>query len=703
MKRLTSLFLSALFLMILSAPTAAAAEDLLPAVRSYPGLSDVSGTWCEDAVRVCYETGLLNGTTETTFSPWRSVSVLEVTVLGARLHAAFRGLSALPTAPDGALTCRFLDENGRDALSLRDYRDWSGGRPMYLLFPAARLQPLSGKTLSLVVGGQTWCSGTVENTEYGWRLVIRDLGGRDSQEILAGLRQGLLGLSAPAWARDALAYLVDQGLQPYFDYPYSTTLFLPATRLELMNWLESLIPMEKLTPINEVTELPDVPVDQYWTIHNSGRTYTEGNIAAFYRAGILAGTDPQGTFAGSRTITRGETAAILARILRPSLRLRFTLEPVDWPMEYTLTPLHVSSKDYWTATANWNFPYSGGTDPLECRILRLSQRDSSGDVDFDRDGIVDVSGRWLVEPGRYGNISPYSNGVAEVATTHYMGTAKYGYIDAQGREIVPPVYDATGPNRDGLLLVGGKDGYTVLNLQGKPVASLPGTVQARYGVSAQRAVYAGENGNLGFLDLAGKPVTEAVYDAVAPFSEGLAAVEQNGRVGFLNPSGQTVLPFRYASWRSDDGFDLWGGYRFQNGVCPAAVEQADGSLLYGLINASGGEVTPFRYQFLEETAFAGRFFFARWTGDGQVYTQGFLSPGGEETVIDADPALQLMAWSEGYTLVCYSAGTYSYVDESGRLLAPLNFTDASPILDGQAIVQLSDGEYYRLTLKNSAA
>lgn len=54
----------------LSVPSAAAEEhDLLPATRSYPGLSDVSGVWCEKAVQVCYEAGLLNDTSETTFLP----------------------------------------------------------------------------------------------------------------------------------------------------------------------------------------------------------------------------------------------------------------------------------------------------------------------------------------------------------------------------------------------------------------------------------------------------------------------------------------------------------------------------------------------------------------------------------------------------------------------------------------------------------
>lgn len=48
-----------------------------------------------------------------------------------------------------------------------------------------------------------------------------------------------------------------------------------------------------------------------------------------YRAGILNGTDQYGSFDATGTLTRGQAAAILARIADPAQRLRFTLTSFD--------------------------------------------------------------------------------------------------------------------------------------------------------------------------------------------------------------------------------------------------------------------------------------------------------------------------------------------------------------------------------------
>ena len=52
-------------------------------------------------------------------------------------------------------------------------------------------------------------------------------------------------------------------------------------------------------------------------------------IISFYQAGILNGSDPYGCFQGLEDLNRGQAAAILARIIDPSLRLTFELPSVD--------------------------------------------------------------------------------------------------------------------------------------------------------------------------------------------------------------------------------------------------------------------------------------------------------------------------------------------------------------------------------------
>lgn len=44
-------------------------------------------------------------------------------------------------------------------------------------------------------------------------------------------------------------------------------------------------------------------------------------VYALYEAGILNGVDDAGNFAPTKTLTRAEAAAMVARVLDPSLRL----------------------------------------------------------------------------------------------------------------------------------------------------------------------------------------------------------------------------------------------------------------------------------------------------------------------------------------------------------------------------------------------
>ena len=58
-------------------------------------------------------------------------------------------------------------------------------------------------------------------------------------------------------------------------------------------------------------------------------TATDTPALLLYHAGILNGTDQYGSFDATGTLTRGQAAAILARLADPAQRLPFTLTPFD--------------------------------------------------------------------------------------------------------------------------------------------------------------------------------------------------------------------------------------------------------------------------------------------------------------------------------------------------------------------------------------
>ena len=100
MKRLFTLVLTG-SLLITPALAADRAETSFPAVREPVSFSDVAqDRWYADAAGLCYETGLMNGTGDGTFSPDAMVTTAEAATLAARIHHILNGGDGvLPEAP----------------------------------------------------------------------------------------------------------------------------------------------------------------------------------------------------------------------------------------------------------------------------------------------------------------------------------------------------------------------------------------------------------------------------------------------------------------------------------------------------------------------------------------------------------------------------------------------------------------------------
>ena len=63
-----------------------------------------------------------------------------------------------------------------------------------------------------------------------------------------------------------------------------------------------------------------------------------------------------------------------------------------------------------------------------------------------------------------------------------------------------------------------------------------------------------QNGKIGFINTQGEVVVPCIYDwTVGWFSDGLTSVEQNGKRGYINTKGEVVIPCNYddADWFSE--------------------------------------------------------------------------------------------------------------------------------------------------------
>ena len=116
------------------------------------------------------------------------------------------------------------------------------------------------------------------------------------------------------WYQVYVDYAVANGIIEAGEYP---DLNAKATREQFTYILSKSIPAAEFTAINNVAagKIPDVSMTSEYA----------DEIYMFYRAGILTGNDEKGTFAPSTNIGRSSVAAIVTRIVDPSLRRSLTL------------------------------------------------------------------------------------------------------------------------------------------------------------------------------------------------------------------------------------------------------------------------------------------------------------------------------------------------------------------------------------------
>lgn len=230
----------------------------------------------------------------------------------------------------------------------------------------------------------------------------------------------------------------------------------------------------------------------------------------------------------------------------------------------------------------------------------------------------------VIEP-KFSSANDFSEGLAAVSTTSILTGPKYGFINEQGKLIVPTKYLYVSTFSEGLAAV---------------------RVQS---------------GKVGYIDKTGKEVIPAMFDNANNFSEGLAAVMQNKKVGYIDKTGKVVIPFLYdganpflnqfAVVQLDKQYiqiDKFGNelpqitpYGYADRKAKKIVIPAKGYLsgngftadgiaiiryykepLYGGINKNGETIIPFKYSSLRRLDNGLYCFWKSGFGDGIVNNQG---------------------------------------------------------------------------------
>ncbi|MDR1298605.1 MAG: WG repeat-containing protein [Deltaproteobacteria bacterium] len=282
-------------------------------------------------------------------------------------------------------------------------------------------------------------------------------------------------------------------------------------------------------------------------------------------------------------------------------------------------------------------------------------------------GFINRSGEWVVEPV-YQRTRGFRRGSALAPVQN--ADSLWGYIDADGDEVIPPRFaNARQFDPGGLALVKtAEEAWGFIDLKGEFVIG-PKFVDARsFGANGLAAVRLEEGGLFGFIDRAGRLVVEPEFgDVSAPSRHSAlsAAADADGLWGFVDRQGEWVIGPKYARLSP---FAASGFARFK---------QEDGTM--GLINENGQVVLEPQFDYVGDFTVLG---------EPVEYTNALSSSGlwgivnkSGEWVVAPDHSLCLYRL-DGLTAVKADDGeSWSYLNLAGDSRVPLGYLasrDARP-------------------------
>ncbi len=201
-----------------------------------------------------------------------------------------------------------------------------------------------------------------------------------------------------------------------------------------------------------------------------------------------------------------------------------------------------------------------------------------GDWHTGKWGFIDRDGREVI-PLKYSYAGWFSEGLADVCIRD-GGTKKYGFIDKTGKEVIPFIYDYASRFREGLakVLIGdwktGKWGF--IDREGKEAIPFIYDYAEDFANGLAKVKL---EGKWGFIDRRGQKITSFIYDDAENFTNGLAKVKLDGKWGFIDRYGRKVTSFKY-----DDV------ERFTNGLAKVKLGGK-----WGLLDHTGNELLSIEY------------------------------------------------------------------------------------------------------------
>jgi hypothetical protein len=276
-------------------------------------------------------------------------------------------------------------------------------------------------------------------------------------------------------------------------------------------------------------------------------------------------------------------------------------------------------------------------------------------------GYVDLEGRVIVPPV-WDNAWPFYHGYAIIFKGKQMGL-----VDAMGKVVVKPEWDQIICELTNGRHAVKKDGKChVVDASGNNIGPLPWDDMAvEDPCEGLRRVW--RNKKVGFADADGKVVIEPTWDAACNFADGLAKVVKDKKEGFISHSGKLQVDL---DWDDNDASN-----RFSEGL---ANVKSDGK--WGFIDKTGKAVIPVRWDRALSPFSDGLALVAK------DYKWGFIDQSGREVVpLKWDHAY---LFSEGLAMVELN-NKRGYVDATGKVVIEPQWPTATSFSEGRAAVEIN--------------
>jgi WG containing repeat len=189
---------------------------------------------------------------------------------------------------------------------------------------------------------------------------------------------------------------------------------------------------------------------------------------------------------------------------------------------------------------------------------------------YNGDGyVLNIRDNQISHMGNVGSLSGFHEGVARFST----GLKHNGFLGADGKQVIPPIYDFVWHFSEGYAPACSNGRYFYIDKSGKEVITLPADCSAagefHRGLAA--VAFGGDSGNPGYLK-----------------------VRKNARWGFIDKTGRTVIPAKYYIERYTTSGLTSEVPEFSEGLCKVTISE-NNKPLTGFIDSTGNWVLQPQY------------------------------------------------------------------------------------------------------------